>query len=868
MLLAIQQRAVSQGLLTEPHTGQTGSGENLLILAPTSAGKSFCAEMAAMRTLGERRKVIYVLPLKVLAEQAAEHYRSLYEAIGLRSIVLTADYPRNSARFVRGDYDVAFAIYEKLDLALTSNLDLLANVGLVVVDELQSIADPGRGATLERLLTQVRRSVYRPRLIGLSAALRSHQAGVAELARWLEARIVEEHNRPVDLKIGVACRGRWRYCEYNSRVQSEEDFPVDDDLLGSLVDYVRGHDEKVLVFVKSRRDALQGALALAAKVDLGEAKAAVRHLERLEPSHMNRSLIQALRRGVAFHNSDMTARQRRIIERAYRVGDVRLLIATTTLAMGVNLGADTVFLETVKYAVGEYRERPGLVPITRFEFENMVGRAGRCHGDGEIREGRGIVLAESEFEQEVLCRAYLGEPDKVAVESSLEHMPAADWCLSLVVSGAAGTDDDLVAAYRDTWWAHLAPDSDFAGMVSEAIDGLEQAGFIERSGRGTLRASETGRLVACRGLNWRQGVHILCALDTGMPAGCVGWLALGVGTPEVPMPPGLLGSAEFMHNTPLRRAYERWGELPLDVHRLVFPDGRQRPMEYHQAAMLKAVLLLEDWCGMESATMLEERWQVHLGQVVSLAASVAHLVAAAGAIAREIGLAGDYRDEVEDLVFSLRSGLRPQMRSLAILMERGLDRHDVAALAQAGLKTLGELATAAERQLHEVLKCNAKVRVIKKIMEQYKQEVDMESMSTGQVLTGNMRPVSSRLESLDVDGAFQDDRYLVRINGFPVRLTGKSFKYLVKLAWSRLHRDSGWVYKEEIEAGFNQARYLYRMKQEIAGAVPFGGSLVQNNRLGYYRLNVEPSRITINREQLREHDDFEIRQLISEQQAS
>ena len=54
-------------------------------------------------------------------------------------------------------------------------------------------------------------------------------------------------------------------------------------------------------------------------------------------------------------------------------------------------------------------------------------------------------------------------------------------------------------------------------------------------------------------------------------------------------------------------------------------------------------------------------------------------------------------------------------------------------------------------------------------------------------------------EMIEIDGSYEKERYLVKINGLPVRLTGKSFKYFIKLAWSRLNGESGWIYKEEIE---------------------------------------------------------------------
>ena len=121
--------------------------------------------------------------------------------------------------------------------------------------------------------------------------------------------------------------------------------------------------------------------------------------------------------------------------------------------------------------------------------------------------------------------------------------------------------------------------------------------------------------------------------------------------------------------------------------------------------------------------------------------------------------------------------------------------------------------------------------------------------------------VAPQPQLVEIDGAFQGDRFLVRIDGFPVPLTGKSFKYLTKLAWSRLHKDAGWIYKEDIEIGFNQARYLYRMKNEIHARLDSAWPVVENNRLGYYRLQLDPSRIRLNEENLREHPDFEVRSL-------
>jgi hypothetical protein len=115
--------------------------------------------------------------------------------------------------------------------------------------------------------------------------------------------------------------------------------------------------------------------------------------------------------------------------------------------------------------------------------------------------------------------------------------------------------------------------------------------------------------------------------------------------------------------------------------------------------------------------------------------------------------------------------------------------------------------------------------------------------------------------SVELDGRYEGERYLVNIDGFPVRLTGKSFKYLAKLAYSRLANSEGWMYKDDIEVGFNQARYLYRLKQEVNRDGGCAWPIFENNRLGYYRLDLEPSKIHLNFENLRNHPDYELREI-------
>jgi hypothetical protein len=119
-------------------------------------------------------------------------------------------------------------------------------------------------------------------------------------------------------------------------------------------------------------------------------------------------------------------------------------------------------------------------------------------------------------------------------------------------------------------------------------------------------------------------------------------------------------------------------------------------------------------------------------------------------------------------------------------------------------------------------------------------------------------------ESIEIDGTAVRERYLIRINNCPISLTGKSFKYFVRLVWSRLTKDNGWLYKEDLEKGLNQARYLYRLRQEIGRDFLPDWPLYENNRSGYYRLAADRDRLRVNVEALQEFPDYEVQEMARE----
>ena len=271
------------------------------------------------------------------------------------------------------------------------------------------------GAQIELLLTRILTSSAR--LIGLSAVI-----GYADkLAEWMEADLLSHERRPIELRYGVLHEGTFRYRTYNDYSEGEEALVETHSesaweiLRENLCAFVE-RGESCLVFVKARRESRRGAELLAERVNQPAAVQALEAMRDLEPTHSRDLLMQTLARGVAFHNADLSPEERRVVEAGFREGEIKALVTTNTLAVGMNLPAQNVFIGAEKWRYDKRFGMPWKTPILRAEYENMGGRAGRY--GSPMPFGRSILVAGTAFDQETLWRRYVeGErgADRAAV---------------------------------------------------------------------------------------------------------------------------------------------------------------------------------------------------------------------------------------------------------------------------------------------------------------------------------------------------------------------------------------------------------------------------------------------------------------------
>ena len=188
-----QEKSIDSGLL---------DGKNLLVCTPTASGKTLIAELAAFKSIFDGRgKAIYIVPLKALASEKFKDFKKRYQ--GEAKIALSIG-DIDSADSYLVEYDLIITTSEKLDSLIRHHAPWLGLISTIVIDEIHLLNDPGRGLTLEIIITILRQILKKAQIIGLSATI----GNAEELAEWLEAELVIDDWRPVKLHKGVYFDGK------------------------------------------------------------------------------------------------------------------------------------------------------------------------------------------------------------------------------------------------------------------------------------------------------------------------------------------------------------------------------------------------------------------------------------------------------------------------------------------------------------------------------------------------------------------------------------------------------------------------------------------------------------------------------------
>ena len=436
-LNALQLRAINDhGILR---------GNSLLVVAPTSSGKTMIGELAAIQAVQSSKKAAFLIPYRALVNEKFEQFTTLYSPSGVRIIRCSGEASDGISPALAGRYDIGFFTYETfLNMSLNSQR-LLSQLGTIIIDEGQFITDPNRGITVELIYSLLLRSKLNgidPQLLVLSAVI----GNLNGFDRWLNLPVLLSHERPVPLIEGVLDRqGTFQYVDIDGSTKQEamlhrheivqrRDKPSSQDVIVPLAKKLVSKSEKLIVFRNMRGPAQGCAKYLAQELGLPPANDILDALPNHDFTTASEDLREALRGGTAFHNTNLLRVEREAVEKGFRNkdGGIHALAATTTLAAGINTPTSTVIL-----AENEFFGEDGRA-FTVAEYKNMAGRAGRL-GYNEI--GKAIILADTPLERAQLFQKYvLGTPEEVTSSFRPDELPT--WILRLLshVRGIRHTD--------------------------------------------------------------------------------------------------------------------------------------------------------------------------------------------------------------------------------------------------------------------------------------------------------------------------------------------------------------------------------------------------------------------------------------------
>jgi len=857
------------------------NGKSLIISAPTSSGKTFCGEMAAVASLFKRKKVVFLVPLKAIAEEKYADFCDKYGQLGIQVSISTKDRQEDDRDIEKGDFDLAIMIYEKFNQLLIKNLDILSLINLIVVDELQMVADPSRGATLELILTKIISSKYTPQILGLSAVLKDSD----QLASWLGGELLLDKSRPVELLQGVLLNGEFHFRKHNSGEEGTQKL-IDLDseeshlILFANITKLLQDGEQILVFLKSKKTCEDCALLFSEsgsmgseRVELPSSLNAIQALSELENTTLKQMLISCLQKGVAFHNADLTFDERKVVEHFYLNGEIKVIFSTTTLSLGINLPAKTVFIETQKYEVGEYSGKTVMSPISWSEYENMSGRAGRFGLEKDF--GRSIIIAQNKFQFDALWEGYIeGEEEKI--NSQLCRKELGDIILDLVTSGEVKNLTQLKQTIKSSLGGKLILENEH--KLKEKLKELVKENILLENEE-NYSPSRMGSLCAFKGISVQTGLSLKKKLEQSLDLDSFSWfysILKSKEGEEIYINVSFGEEQNRVYEKALKERYKN--ALPpdkemkillqsaqtsgnADSHRIGFSSGESK--------RIKLCFLLSEWITSESTFDLENKYFCRSGQIDQIGKKVSWLLDSASGMAKALNLDQRMAHFLKRLSLKVNFGVDDTGVKLARLRVPGLGRDYIWALTQKGFGSLKQIQEVKLEELEKVIPRQVAERLRERIEEKSK-GTEKEVLRSAHLggFEKNLK-TKDRIQPKDeitlvLDGTPIKDKFLILVNGKKVNLPAKSFKYLLKLSWSAFKNEGGWIHKNDFEPGENQTRYLHRLKKQLMHNLESGQSFIENNRMGGYCLCVPKDKIKINLSLLMKNPDTEIKKMAEE----
>lgn len=434
-------------------------GEAVVVTAPTGAGKTLIAEVAVARALDRGKRAFYTTPIKALSNQK---YQDFVEEYGEHRVgLLTGD---NS---INGDAEIIVMTTEVFRNMIYAGSSSIDNLETVVLDEVHYLADRFRGSVWEEIIIHAPPQVQ---LVCLSATV----ANADEFTEWVQMRrgptaLIEETHRPVPLHPLFMVTDLWngpKQMLFDMFDETGKGRKASRSVLrllaaktgrrkrfvkprkGDVVE--RLHRESMLpaiYFIFSRNGCETAARTVASYTKLNLTTPAerktIRAVAKARTAHLPDGDLAVLdygrwladlEKGIAAHHAGLVPAYKEVVEELFAGGYVKVVFATETLALGINMPARTVVLDSLTKYDGENH-----VLLGPSDYTQLTGRAGR-RGIDEVGYGLALYSPWTRFER----MAEIAAAGASRLESSFR--PTYNMAVNLIANYAQEQAEDLLRA--------------------------------------------------------------------------------------------------------------------------------------------------------------------------------------------------------------------------------------------------------------------------------------------------------------------------------------------------------------------------------------------------------------------------------------
>ncbi|TNY19881.1 P-loop containing nucleoside triphosphate hydrolase protein [Rhodotorula diobovata] len=478
--------------------------ENVVVSAPTGAGKTVLFELAILRLFtsspSNEAKVLYMAPTKSLcSERTLDWKRKFEHGLGWAVQELTGDSDTSTSAWREfANARIIVTTPEKWD-AMTRKwhdhgstlavADLACSSLMHSVDEVHSVGADVRGAVLEVVVSRMKTLGTSTRFVAVSATV----PNIHDVAEWLGASPSsrEPGSRPHSPAKVFQFDDEFRPCKLQKVVigypRNGNEFAFANALNFKLFELVRQYSsgKPVLIFCNTRKGCLQAAEALAKEYKQALAWASSRARlawpkpPRSEYKTSDKHLAALLENGIATHHAGMDSNDRRLVERLFVDGSISIVCSTSTLAVGVNLPARMVIIRGTKAFIdGQNKDYSDL------EVLQMIGRAGRPQFD-TTGIGTSLCVLTAAFESCSLltcssCSLHKTLTEHVNSEITLRTITDVQSGLHWLRSTFLYVRITKNPAYYAIGGGKMSPEQRLEEICLEAIKELVDSGVVDR----------------------------------------------------------------------------------------------------------------------------------------------------------------------------------------------------------------------------------------------------------------------------------------------------------------------------------------------------------------------------------------------------